>query len=155
MGTVVERFGLWTDDLVEMGVGGRPGPPARSRPGGRVMAGGGGEGAAFAAVLVELRRERGVSQYRLEREMGFAHGHLSRLESGGRSPTVATLAKLAAALRLGPAERRRLVEAAGYPLGGRTTVAEMRDGAGGAGPTRPTAARVVRAAPRLAGGGAG
>lgn len=53
------------------------------------MAGGGGEGAVFAAVLVELRRERGVSQYRLERELGFAHGHLSRLESGGRSPRLA------------------------------------------------------------------
>ena len=46
-------------------------------------------------LLVEGRQERGLSQHEVAKHCGMQQSNISRLETGGGNPTVATLKKLA------------------------------------------------------------
>jgi len=55
--------------------------------------------------IIELREEKGLSQYRLAKEAGVGQGRISQIESGKNpSPTTATLQKIASALGVSMAE---------------------------------------------------
>ena len=54
------------------------------------------------------RRERGLSQEKLQEATGVSQQYLSGLERGTRNPTVRTLAKIAAALDVQPADLLRI-----------------------------------------------
>lgn len=59
---------------------------------------------AVAARIRELRTHRGLTQAELARRMGITEGNVSRLETGGRAPSLRTIARVAAALGVEPAE---------------------------------------------------
>lgn len=48
--------------------------------------------------FARIRRERGLTQERVEERSGFSQQYLSGLEAGRRNPTVVTLAAIAQAL---------------------------------------------------------
>ncbi len=52
----------------------------------------------FAALLAELRQERGLSQYALAKKSGLTKQTISRLEMGEREPNWGTVQLLALAL---------------------------------------------------------
>lgn len=56
--------------------------------------------AAFGTVLARLRRDRGWTQEFLSFECNLTRNYISMLERGQQSPTLNTIAKLAAALRV-------------------------------------------------------
>ena len=69
---------------------------------------------AFGAVLRECRRHRGLSQEELGFESGYSRNYIGLLEAGKKSPTLATISRLAEALQLQPSELvRRAEEGAG------------------------------------------
>lgn len=53
---------------------------------------------AVACQVLELREQRGLSQSELATASGVPQSQISRIERGTGSPTVATLAKVAAVL---------------------------------------------------------
>lgn len=54
--------------------------------------------------VLRLRRERAYSQEEVALRSGCTRAYLSGLEAGRRNPTIETLAKLAKALNVEPAE---------------------------------------------------
>ncbi len=68
----------------------------------------------FAAHLRCHRTRAGLSQAALARAIGHTHGAVSRLESGSRNASRATVEALAGALSLGALEGDRLLLSAGY-----------------------------------------
>lgn len=70
---------------------------------------------AFGEVLRQLRRERGLSQEQLAEASACHRTYISFLERGLRSPTLASLLQLSAALNVPAAELVRQVEAAIAP----------------------------------------
>jgi transcriptional regulator with XRE-family HTH domain len=66
--------------------------------------------AAFGRVLRELRQERGLSQEALALEADLQRNYISLIERGINQPTITTIFKLAAALKLRPSEFIKLVE---------------------------------------------
>lgn len=69
---------------------------------------------AFPLLLREYRDRSRLSQARLAEAAGFDHSYVSRLESGVRAPSQATVLKLVDALRLDAADRDALLAAAGF-----------------------------------------
>ncbi len=65
---------------------------------------------AFARVLIELRKERHLSQEELGFESGYHPKYISLLERGKYSPSLTTILELAAALRVSGADVVRRVE---------------------------------------------
>lgn len=68
----------------------------------------------FADALIEARYRASVSQSRLAEKAGCEHSFVSRLEGGHRQPSRDMVVALATALRCSPADRDRLLLAAGY-----------------------------------------
>jgi ribosome-binding protein aMBF1 (putative translation factor) len=66
---------------------------------------------AFAEVLQELRRERGLSQEKLAAMSDSTQPFISYLEHGKNSPSLTTLFEIAGALGVLPSEIMRRVEA--------------------------------------------
>lgn len=56
----------------------------------------------FSANLRTRRQELGLSQAALAEEMGISQNHVCLYETGGRRPTLATLAAFSEALRCSP-----------------------------------------------------
>jgi transcriptional regulator with XRE-family HTH domain len=65
---------------------------------------------AFAQVLKELRKERGLSQEGLGFASGLHRTYVSQIERGEKQPTIGTLFKLSAALEYDPHAVIKLVE---------------------------------------------
>lgn len=65
---------------------------------------------AFAAVLVELRFRRGLTQDKLALRSGYTQKYISLLERAKFSPSLTALLELAAALGTSAAELVRRVE---------------------------------------------
>jgi len=65
---------------------------------------------AFAVVLRELRRKRGLSQQALALEADVDRTFVSLLERGKRQPSLDTLFRLAAALSISPTKLIARVE---------------------------------------------
>lgn len=59
---------------------------------------------AFGKVLRELRKERLLSQESLALEAGIQRNYVSLIERGVNKPTITTIFKLAAALKVKPSE---------------------------------------------------
>lgn len=57
----------------------------------------------FADRLIELRKERGISQERLAMEAGVGRSYLSGVERAQRNISLLNITKLAAALTVDPA----------------------------------------------------
>jgi transcriptional regulator with XRE-family HTH domain len=68
-------------------------------------------GEAFGKVLRALRVERELSQEALALEAGIQRNYISLIERGINQPTVTTIFKLAAALKVSPSTVIALVEA--------------------------------------------
>ena len=68
-------------------------------------------GDAFGKVLRTLRVERELSQEALALEAGIQRNYISLIERGINQPTVTTIFKLAAALKVSPSTVIALVEA--------------------------------------------
>jgi transcriptional regulator with XRE-family HTH domain len=62
------------------------------------------EHAAFAATLIRLRQERGMTQVELSDASGINQSHISKLERGVGDPRLSTVLALAAALRVLPSD---------------------------------------------------
>lgn len=81
----------------------------------------------FGRLLGELRKERGLSQEELGFESGYHRTYISFLERGIKCPSLNTVFKLTAALKISPSEMIRRVEtrlqtaADGYQPGRRNT----------------------------------
>jgi transcriptional regulator with XRE-family HTH domain len=71
------------------------------------------EAPTFGDVLERLRRRRGLSQSSVARLVPIDRSALSRWEAGHRLPDLASVARLATAMRLSADEVARLVMAAG------------------------------------------
>jgi len=72
---------------------------------------------AFGQVLRECRRDRGLSQDELAFRTGYSRNYIGLLEAGKKSPTLATIARLAEVLDVVPSdlfvrveERMRVVD---------------------------------------------
>lgn len=65
---------------------------------------------AFATVLKRLREQRGLSQEALGFNAMLHRTYISQLERGLKSPTLKTLCKLSAVLRISLSELMGLVE---------------------------------------------
>lgn len=57
---------------------------------------------AFAQRLIELRRERGISQERLAMDAGMGRSYLSGVERAQRNISLLNICKLATALNVDP-----------------------------------------------------
>jgi transcriptional regulator with XRE-family HTH domain len=68
----------------------------------------------FGPLLKGFREARYLSQSKLADRASLCHSYVSRLESGARMPTRESVDRLAAALKLEPEERDRLLNAAGF-----------------------------------------
>lgn len=53
---------------------------------------------------LRLRIAAGLTQEQLAERTGFSQQYISKLENGGRNPTIVTLYELATALGVGPVE---------------------------------------------------
>lgn len=62
----------------------------------------------FGANVARLRRARNLTQEQLAHEMETDHAYISRLEAGKKNASIDTIAKLAAALDVEPAEFLKL-----------------------------------------------
>jgi transcriptional regulator with XRE-family HTH domain len=71
------------------------------------------EAPTFGDLLERARRRRGLSQSSVARRVPNDPSALSRWEGGHRLPDLASLARLATAMRLSADELARLVRAAG------------------------------------------
>lgn len=69
---------------------------------------------SFGCVLAVLRVQKAVSMSRLGQKTGINHSYISRIEAGDRHPTRPVVLSFADALNCSPAERDRLLLAAGY-----------------------------------------
>lgn len=76
----------------------------------------------FPGLLADLREQAGWSQSRLGDEAGLDHSFICLLEHGRRTPSRATIARLARTLRLTLADASRLFVAAGLLPPGRWVV---------------------------------
>lgn len=65
---------------------------------------------AFGRVLADLRRETGVSQEAFAFRCGVHRTYVSQLERGLKSPTLDTIASLAAALKVRPHQIIKMAE---------------------------------------------
>ena len=65
---------------------------------------------AFGVVLRELRKNRGLTQEKLGFEADLRRTFVSLLELGEQQPTLTTIFKLAAALKISPSKLIELVE---------------------------------------------
>ncbi|MCR9249408.1 MAG: helix-turn-helix domain-containing protein [bacterium] len=64
---------------------------------------------AFSKVLKELRAERGLTQEKLGLLAGLDHNYIGLLERQLRQPTLTSILKLAAALKISPEQLVRHV----------------------------------------------
>jgi len=71
--------------------------------------------AQLGMVLAEVRRERGLTQEELSLSTGVHRNYIGGVERGERSPTVATVAMLAAALDISLGELFAKAEGAEIP----------------------------------------
>src|ERR1700691_1220500 len=55
---------------------------------------------AISARIKSLRRKKGITLERLASETGLDRGYLSRIERGQKTPSIAALLKIAAAMRV-------------------------------------------------------
>lgn len=53
---------------------------------------------ALIRVILDARREKGITQKELSERTGIAQGDISKLENGSANPSVKTLKRVAAAL---------------------------------------------------------
>jgi len=60
--------------------------------------------AAFGEAIRETRKQLGVSQEQLALECGLDRTYISGIERGTRNPSLTNILKIAAALRVTPAE---------------------------------------------------
>jgi transcriptional regulator with XRE-family HTH domain len=67
--------------------------------------------AHFGKVLRRLRKHAGLSQEQIGFEAGLERNFISMLELGQRQPTITTIEKLAAALKISASELIAQVEA--------------------------------------------
>ncbi len=70
--------------------------------------------ASFGARLKSFRLSSGYSQTMLANKSGLDHSHVSRLESGTRTPTRDAIEQLADGLGLDMIDRDELLASAGY-----------------------------------------
>lgn len=68
----------------------------------------------FPRLLKSWRERYGLSQFQLSELIGVDHSYCSRLESGTRHPSRATVERLAEALALDDDAADQLMAAAGY-----------------------------------------
>jgi transcriptional regulator with XRE-family HTH domain len=66
--------------------------------------------AAFGLVLRDIRKLRGMSQEALALEADLQRNYISLIERGINQPTITTIFKLAAALKVQPSEMISKVE---------------------------------------------
>lgn len=59
---------------------------------------------SIALRIKELRKKKGVSQYRLAKDSGISQSFLSALEAGIKSPTVYTIEKICVCLGISLSE---------------------------------------------------
>ena len=59
-------------------------------------------GKIFSERLGKFRKEKNMTFAQLAEKSGLEESHISRLESGDRSPTLGTIGKLAVALEVEP-----------------------------------------------------
>jgi transcriptional regulator with XRE-family HTH domain len=67
-------------------------------------------GLAFGSALSRLRRARNFTQEELAEEAGLDCSYPAMLEAGMRTPTISTIFKLAAALRITPGQLMDMTE---------------------------------------------
>lgn len=74
----------------------------------------------FSALAVEIRLRKGLTQREVAHNGGLSVGYVGMIEKGwrGTRPSRRYVLKLADGLRATPAERDRLLLAAGFPLAG-------------------------------------
>jgi transcriptional regulator with XRE-family HTH domain len=65
---------------------------------------------AFGKALAAFRGKSGLSQEKFAAEVGMHRTHVSQLERGLKSPTLDTIAAIAAALKVKPHELVRAAE---------------------------------------------
>jgi len=65
---------------------------------------------AFPLVLQEMRKKRGLSQERLGLKSGVHRTFIGKMERGEKAPTIATLERLAGALKLRPSQLLAMAE---------------------------------------------
>ncbi len=70
----------------------------------------------FGLVISDLRRNAGLSQEALADKAGVHRTYISQLERGLKSPTLAVLMKLAAALEVRPSKIILLLERSLYEV---------------------------------------
>ena len=62
------------------------------------------ESAKLGLNLKRIRTKKGISQGDIARDLGVSRGFVSTIENGKTNPTLATIAKLAKALRISVTE---------------------------------------------------
>lgn len=67
---------------------------------------------ALAAALRAVREEHGISNRELAGRLSIDQSHLSRIETGKKTPSIETTAMILAALRTPPEERERILDLA-------------------------------------------
>ena len=73
-----------------------------------------GDTTRFRQLLIAYREELGWTKTQLAERAGLDPSSVSRLEGGSRTPEVGTIDALAAAMKLTPVERERLLASAGF-----------------------------------------
>lgn len=58
----------------------------------------------FGEILLEIRKAKNITQYRLSKLTGLSERHLNYIERGVREPRLITLIRLADALEMSPGE---------------------------------------------------
>jgi transcriptional regulator with XRE-family HTH domain len=58
------------------------------------------ESIRFGKNLKKIRTEKGISQGDIAKELGVSRGYISNIEHGKMNPTLATIARLAKAVRV-------------------------------------------------------
>jgi transcriptional regulator with XRE-family HTH domain len=71
-------------------------------------------GTSLGSVVAKMRVGRRLSQSGLAEMAGLSHSHISRIESGDRTPSKAAVEAIADGLDLGLSRRAELFHVAGY-----------------------------------------
>lgn len=62
------------------------------------------EKSLFGEILLEARKAKNITQYRLSKLTGLSERHLNYIERGVREPRLVTIIRLAEALEMSPGE---------------------------------------------------
>ena len=89
----------------------------RGRPTGALFGTGEPAPTGLGPLIRSLRESRGVNYRALGKRVGVDPTAIWRIEHGQRGTSLPTLARIADVLALTPAERVRLIEAAGFAIG--------------------------------------